>query len=231
MSDTASGEEIVSQDDGIRDVQYYKKDFWKEENLKYSRAHYRMQKCARLVNRLAVSRECSLLDVGCGPATLSELLSPHIEYFGIDIAIQDPGPHLLEFDFLESPMRFADRKFDFIVAQGVFEYVGEHQEQKFSEIAELLAGDGIFIASYVNFDHRARDIYWPYSNVRSFDDFRSSLARHFKMRRCIPTSHNWNHSEPGRKFVSVPNMHMNVNVPIVSRILAVEYFFICSRLA
>jgi SAM-dependent methyltransferase len=218
MSDTASGDGIVRQDDVIRDVQYYKKDFWSEENLKYSPAHYRLRKSARLINRLADRRECSLLDVGCGPATLGTLLSPRIEYFGIDIAIQAPTPNLHEVDFLESPIGFAGRKFDFIVAQGVFEYVGEHQEQKFSEIAELLTDDGRFIASYVNFDHRARDIYWPYNNVRSFDDFR------------IPTSHNWGHSEPGKKLISTPNIYLNFNLPIISRILAVEYFFICSRL-
>lgn len=212
------------------DVQYYKKDFWKQENLKYSHAHYRMQKCARLVTRLAGTAECSLLDVGCGPATLSTLLSSNVEYFGIDIAIQDPAPNLAEFDFLEQPIGFADRKFDFVVAQGVFEYVGEHQEQKFAEIANLIADDGLFIASYVNFDHRARDIYWPYSNIRSSDDFRQSLGRHFKLRRCIPTSHNWRHNEPGKKLLSGPNMYINFRLPIVTRMLAVEYFFVCSRL-
>jgi SAM-dependent methyltransferase len=230
MSDTASGDGIIRQDDVIPDVQYYKKDFWSQENLKYSAAHYRLRKSARLINRLAGPRACSLLDVGCGPATLGALLSPRIEYFGIDIAIQAPAPNLQEVDFLESPIGFAGRKFDFIVAQGVFEYVGEHQDKKFAEIAELLTDDGRFIASYVNFDHRARDIYWPYSNVRSFDDFRGSLASHFKVRRYIPTSHNWGHSEPGNKLISTPNLYLNFTLPIISRMLAVEYFFICSRL-
>ena len=214
--------------DSCSEVHYYKKDFWKQENLKYSRTHYRMRKCARLVNRLAGNAECSLLDVGCGPATLSTLLSPGIEYFGIDIAIQEPAPNLMEFDFLEAPIAFADRKFDFVVAQGVFEYVGEHQEQKFAEIAELLADGGLFIASYVNFDHRARDIYQPYSNVRSFADFHRSLRKHFKVRRHIPTSHNWRHNEPGKKIFSALNMYITVHLPVVSRILAVEYFFLCS---
>jgi SAM-dependent methyltransferase len=225
MTDTAGDK---GTGDRVRDVQYYKKDFWKQENLKYSRAHYRMRKCARLVNRLAGNAECSLLDVGCGPATLSTLLSPGIEYFGIDIAIQDPAPNLAEFDFLEAPIAFAGRKFEFVVAQGVFEYVGEHQEEKFAEIAELLTDNGLFIASYVNFDHRARDIYQPYSNVRSLDDFHGSLSNHFEVRRYVPTSHNWRHNEPGRKFLCDLNMHINFNLPVVSRILAVEYFFMCS---
>ena len=231
MTDTADDKGTVRHGDRVSDVQYYKKDFWKQENLKYSRAHYRMRKCARLVNRLAGNAECSLLDVGCGPATLSTLLSPGIEYFGIDIAIQCPAPNLAEYDFLKAPIGFASRRFDFIVAQGVFEYVGEHQEQKFAEIGELLNDNGLFIASYVNFDHRAKDIYWPYSNVRSFDDFHQSLRKYFRVRRYIPTSHNWRHNEPGKKLVSNPNMYINFHLPIISRVLAVEYFFVCSRLS
>jgi len=229
MSDTASDDRIVRQEHVTGGAPYYKKDFWSKENLKYLPAHYRMRKAARLINRLAGGRECTLLDVGCGPATLGTLLTPRIAYFGIDIAIRDPAPNLREVDFLETPIGFADRQFDFVVAQGVFEYVGEHQERKFAEVAELLADGGLFIASYVNFDHRARDIYWPYSNVQSLNDFRTSLATHFSVRKCVPTSHNWGHSEPRRKLISVPNMYLNVNLPIISRILAVEYFFICSR--
>jgi hypothetical protein len=52
-------------------------------------------------------------------------------------------------------------------------------------------------------------MYWPYSNVQAFDDFRRSLGRYFKIQRFFPTSHNWHHLE-------------------LSRMLAVEYFFICS---
>jgi hypothetical protein len=48
------------------------------------------------------------------------------------------------------------------------------------------------------------------------------------MRRFFPTSHNWNHSEPRRKLAQAVNMHINANVPFISRALAVEYFFVCS---
>ena len=68
----------------------YKRDFWANENTKYTRPHHRMLKVARLVNRLAAGRNCRLLDVGCGPATLGHLLDPNVEYYGIDIAIQEP---------------------------------------------------------------------------------------------------------------------------------------------
>lgn len=206
----------------------YKKDFWRKENLNYSRPHYRMEKVSRLINRLAPSNGCTLLDVGCGPATLKSILRSNIQYYGIDIAIHDPAPNLIEADFLETPIRFSDKMFDIIIAQGVFEYVGDFQSKKFAEIAQLLNEDGTFIVSYVNFDHRHRDIYWPYSNVQPFNDFRESLAQHFKIRRFFPTSHNWNHWEPSRKLIRAANMHINLNIPFISPVLAVEYLLICS---
>ena len=209
-------------------VRYYKRDFWSEENLKYDRPHYRMQKAARIIRKVAGDRPQSLLDVGCGPAALKRLLPPNIDYYGIDIAIQSPAPYLVESDFLESRIGIGDKKFDIVTAQGVFEYVGELQPQKFAEIAEILEPGGTFIVSYVNFAHRQRDIYWPYSNIQAPEDFRASLAQHFVIRSVIPTSHNWHHGEPNRRIIQAANMHLNVSIPYISRILAVENFFICS---
>ena len=206
----------------------YKKEFWSEENRRYSRPHYRLEKVARVINKLTHGRECDLLDVGCGPATVQSYLKPNIRYYGIDIAIHNPAPNLLEADLMEAPIRFGNKKFDIILAQGFFEYVGGYQSEKFTEIAQILNSGGTFIVSYVNFDHRKRDIYWPYSNVQPLGEFRRSLERAFKVRRSFPTSHNWGHWEPGRKLLQTANMHINMNVPVISRVLGVEYFFLCS---
>ena len=67
-------------------------------------------------------------------------------------------------------------KRDIVLAQGVFEYVGDLQNQKFAEIAQLLDDNGRFVVSYVNFDHRDRKIYRPCSNVQPPGEFRSSEA-------------------------------------------------------
>ena len=229
MGDPAAGDSCVSED-GVGNT-LYKRGFWGRENLKYSASHYRLEKSARIINRLARSRRCTLLDVGCGPATLMSALRSNIQYYGIDIAIHDPAPNLIEADFLETPIRFGDKRFDLVIAQGVFEYVGSSQAQKFAEIAKILKDAGVFIVSYVNFGHRNRNIYWPYSNVQPLNDFRQSLAQHFEIRRSFPTSHNWNHSEPSRKLIKAGNMHININIPVISRVLAVEYFFICTSRA
>jgi SAM-dependent methyltransferase len=226
MCDLPKGENIFTENDSSGTL--YKRDFWSTENQKYSRPHHRLEKSARIINRLTRGRECTLLDVGCGPATLMRLLRPTIHYYGIDIAIHDPAPNLREADFLQAPIRFDSQHFDIVLAQGVFEYVGNFQDQKFAEIAQLLNGNGRFIVSYVNFDHRDRKIYRPYSNVQSPGEFRRSLSRHFRILRYFPTSYNWHHLEPSRKLVKAANMHVNVNVPLMSRLLAVEYFFICA---
>jgi len=227
MRDQANSQSLESQ--GDISATLYKKDFWSQENLKYGKPHHRLEKSARIINRLAQGKECTLLDVGCGPATLMSLLRPNIRYHGIDIAIHAPAQNLVEADFLEAPIKFGDKTFDIVVAQGVFEYVGDFQARKFAEISQLLNGSGMFIVSYVNFGHRSTNIYWPYSNVQALGDFRRSLACHFRIQRFFPTSHNWNHIEPSRRLVRTANMHINFNIPFVSRVLAVEYFFICSK--
>jgi cyclopropane fatty-acyl-phospholipid synthase-like methyltransferase len=208
----------------------YKRDFWADENTKYARPHHRMQKVARLVNRLAAGRDCRLLDVGCGPATLGRLLAPNIDYYGIDIAIQEPSPNLKECDVLQEPISSEAAPFDLVVAQGLFEYLADRRSRKFAEISDLLTPDGTFIVSYVNFDHRSPNYYWPYSCIQPPAQFRDSLAEHFTVEKQIPTSHNWNHSEPERWFVRVPNMHLNVNIPVLTNWLGVEYIYICRPL-
>jgi SAM-dependent methyltransferase len=206
----------------------YKKDFWRTENLNYSKPHRRMEKVARTVNSLAAGKECTLLDVGCGPATLASLLQPNVLYHGVDIAIQEPAPNLLEADLLETAIAFGDRRFDIVVAQGFFEYVGEFQSTKLAEIADLLANGGTFVTSYVNFDHRDPYIYKPYSNVQPFGKFRASVAEHFTVRRVIPTSYNWRHNESDRKIVTALGLSTDLNIPVLGPRLAIQYILVCT---
>jgi SAM-dependent methyltransferase len=208
---------------------YYKRDFWADENLKYERPHFRLEKAARLVNKIAKGEDCNLLDVGCGPAALMQLLDPNIHYHGIDIAIQKPSSKLVEADFVEGPIKFNDESSDIIVTQGVFEYIGSVQEQKLAEIRDLLNADGVFVATYVNFDHRNKNVYWPYNNIQPFGVFHRSLTQFFHVNRYFPTSHRWCHDEPRDRFMWTIQRHINVNIPLISRLFGVEYFFICSK--
>ena len=214
---------------GDTEGKLYKRDFWITENLRYAKPHFRLEKSARIINRLARDRECSLLDVGCGPATLMHLLGENIHYYGVDIAIQSPSPNLLQTDLTQKPIAFGSQEFDIVIAQGFFEYIADYQDRKFSEIANVLKQNGKFIATYVNFAHRDRQIYWPYSNVQSISDFRAALARRFRVDQCFPTSYNWHHSEPNRWFLRQSQLRLNLNIPVVGASLAVEYFFICSQ--
>lgn len=207
---------------------YYKREFWATENLKYVRPHFRLAKAARIVNRLARGKECELLDVGCGPATLAGLLDKNIRYYGIDIAIHNPSPNLLERDFLAEPIQFGGRKFDIVLAQGVFEYVGKFQAQKLAEIKQLLRDRGTFIVTYVNFGHLHGRIYEPYSNVQSIEEFQKSLTEVFRIDLCFPTSYHWYHREPNKEWLKAIQMRINLKIPLLSRLFGVEYFFICS---
>ena len=224
MNDAARG--IVPGD--RKTVRHYKREFWSKENLKFSQPWYRLEKTVRLINRLARGKECSLLDIGCGPATLMRMLPKNIDYYGIDIAIHNPATNLIEVDLLGAPIRFGDKRFDIVVALGVFEYMADSQSQKFAEIARLLNDDGLFIASYTNFGHRNKRIYEAFSNVQPLGDFRCDLARYFDIVKFFPASHNWAHGLPSREAVKAINMHVNMNIPFIGPVLAVEYFFICS---
>jgi SAM-dependent methyltransferase len=227
MNDPADGEEISVHDDSDA-VKYYKRDFWSEENLKFTRPHFRLKKAARIINKMAQGKERDLLDVGCGPSALMSLLEKNIHYYGIDIAIHEPAPNLLEADFLEVPIKFGDKQFDIVLAQGVFEYVGEFQSRKFAEISELLRQDGVFIVSYTNFGHHRKQIYWPFSNVQPIRDFRENLERYFQIDRYFPVAHNWHHGAPQKNWLQAIQMPIDLNIPVISPVLASEYFFICS---
>jgi len=205
----------------------YPRDFWQQENLRYAGPHHRLEKCARLVNRLAAGRRCDLLDVGCGPAALRALLDPGIRYHGIDIAVQEPGPDLVEMDFLQAPIGFRGQTFQLAVAQGVFEYVGGAQCEKLAEIRDVLVPGGAFVASYVNFGHRRPHLYEPYNNIRPVADFAADLAEHFVIRRTLPTALNWRHQEPNRRWLRAVNLRLDRDLPVIGPRLAVEYLFVC----
>jgi SAM-dependent methyltransferase len=213
----------------VGNVEYPKKDFWRNEGQKFVEPHHRLRKAARIVTRLAGTRKCDLLDLGCGPATLARLLPATIHYYGIDLAIRDPAPNLLESDLIENPIRFGDRRFDIVLAQGLFEYLEDAQDRKLEEIAGILAPGGTFVVSYTNFRHRRTELYGPYSNVRAPGEFRRSLEAVFRVQRQLVASHNWHHGQPVRPLTMALNMHVNLRIPIVTPRLAVEYFFVCSR--
>jgi polysaccharide pyruvyl transferase WcaK-like protein/SAM-dependent methyltransferase len=211
------------------DLEYYKEDYWRAENLKFSRPHHRLEKSARIISRLWRGRKCELLDVGCGPAALKWLLPPNVSYYGIDIAIGESAPNLMEADILQTPIGFGDKKFDMVSAQGVFEYLGDHQLEKLAEIASILKPGGKFLVTYWNFGHRRPLVYDSFSHVQRLADFRQALEQYFSVDQFFPASHNWEQSSPSRPLIRAINMRVNMHIPVISPKLAVEYFFLCSR--
>ncbi len=148
--DNAANDPAVSEGNGLA-TNLYDEEFWRTENLKFGQPWYRLEKSAPLITSLANGKRCTLLDIGCGPATMMGMLPKTIEYFGIDIAIQNPAPNLREIDLVENPIAFDDNRFDIVIAQGVFEYFGAAQQQKFAEIAAILRPAGTFVVSYTKF--------------------------------------------------------------------------------
>lgn len=211
------------------ELNFSRKEFWGQEHHKFVEPHFRLEKSARLINKLAPAGASTLLDIGCARAALKDLLKPSIQYFGIDVAIREPASYLHEADILESPIEFDGRHFDLVIAQGVFEYLGDVQRDKFHEIAEILNPNGRFILTYENFAHRRPSIYWAYSNVQTPAAFRASLEQEFVIERQWPTSLNWRHSQPVRPLTKTLNRIVTRSIPVVTPKFAVEYFFVCSN--
>lgn len=214
---------------GAANAALYKKDFWDTANLEFGEPWYRLRKAARIIAALAGDGKRLLLDIGCGPGTLGELLPANVEYHGIDIAIHSTAANFREADIVHSPVEFDGKRFDLVSALGLFEYVEDAQSRKFEEIARLLTDDGKFVLTYTNFGHRKKRTYEAFTNIQPLEDFRRDLRRHFVIERSFPASHNWKHSQPDRKLVKAANMRVSANIPLVSPKLAVDYFFICSR--
>ena len=229
MNDMASEASVLPGDDAGRAARYYKREFWIEENRKHIPAHYRLRKLARIISKVAAGKTTDLLDVGCGPGTLRQLLPDNVSYYGIDIAIHDPAPNLREADIIETPIGFGSRRFQVVVAQGLFEYLGHAQASKFAEVASILTRRGVFIVTFTNFGHRRAHIYEPFNNIQSVSEFRASLARYFHIDKFVPISHNWYGGQPTRRLVKAANMYVSCNIPGLSPRLAVEYVFLCSR--
>ena len=177
---------------------------------------------------MAGDRECTLLDVGCGPAALRPVLRPNVRYHGIDIAIHEPADYLRELDIAQKPIDFEGRRFDFVTAMGLFEYMGQQQDRKLEEIRAVLKPDGKFIMSYINFGHYHR-LVWPnYNNVKPVAEMAKGLSQVFKVEKYFPVSHHWRQKQPGKRSLQGLQMRINFNIPVVSSMIAVEYFFICS---
>ena len=209
--------------------QYLGKNYWINNTDFYKQPYFRLQKCARIVNSLVNGRQCDLLDVGCGPATLAEFLSPDIQYFGIDIAIHTPGPNFIELDIIENEIKFGNMRFDLIVAAGLFEYMGKFQQEKLFEINQLLKPGGKFVATYTNFNHvRMPAEHPPYNNIRPIKTFKLDLEKYFHIERFFPCSHNRVNRELRREWLKKIQMPLCFNIPIFSPLFAVNYFFICS---
>ena len=207
---------------------FRKRDYWIVENSQYAEVSFRLRKCGRIINDLAGGRECSLLDVGCGPGALRTVLAPNIRYYGIDIAIHERAPHFRELDLANDEISYDGMRFDFVTAFGFFEYMGHVQNKKLQEIKACLKPGGKFLMTYINFGHFRRQIWPNYNNVQPIDQMLKNVEDAFRVEKLFPASHHWRQKQPGKNAIPVVQMHVNFNIPLLSPLLAVEYLFVCS---
>jgi SAM-dependent methyltransferase len=99
----------------------------------------------------------TVLDLGCGPATMRAVLPTHVEYFGVDFApsiireLGDPS-HFEVADFNVDPTCFGTKKFDVLICSGIFEYIREPL-RFIAFLASKVSDEGHLILSYTNRQH------------------------------------------------------------------------------
>lgn len=107
---------------------------WRGNAYRFGRPHARLQLVARIVSTLPArsgahaSHPRTLLDLGCGPAALRQLLPADIAYHGVDLTAEalPPGRESDRFavaDLNADVDPFPTRTFDVLVVSGMFEYV------------------------------------------------------------------------------------------------------------
>jgi SAM-dependent methyltransferase len=130
--------------------------FWNRRAKPFAVPHARLNVIARLIRESEGPRR-HLLDVGCGPASLRQVIPADTEYFGADVADEiiasfgDPA-HFQAFDWNRSPRLFDGRLFDVIVCSGFLEYTNDI-EAALGHLRAQLAPGGRLIASYMNHQH------------------------------------------------------------------------------
>ncbi len=130
--------------------------YWNSRTLDFQKVHPRLRIIRRLFDAIPAQVR-TVLDVGCGPATIRDILPSHIEYFGVDFAqvvidaFRDPV-HYEVADINASPRCFGARRFDVIICSGIFEYVKD--PVAFVEFLEAKSHvGGHLLLSYTNRQH------------------------------------------------------------------------------
>lgn len=133
--------------------------YWQRESLIYRQPHRRLKQVARLLNDGPTRR---LLDVGCGPAALRDLLAADFKYLGCDIASHAApllGENFLRQDFnVECDLNyFAGKGIDVVHVGGVLEYL-HHPGQLLGEIRRVTGPGTRLIVTSTHFEsHYYRD--------------------------------------------------------------------------
>jgi len=207
---------------------FYQRDYWIKENLRYTHVYFRTVKLASIINAMSRGEQCDLLDVGCGPETLSSLLNKNINYFGIDIAIQNPKQHLREVDITCNPIHFKGQIFDFVVAAGLFEYMGGHSEEKYLEIRSLLKPSGKFIVTYMNMAHCTKPSYPSWNNITTINKFKTDLSKYYYIQDYFPSYYSTKSGDLQNVLMRKLQLHFNLDLPLLGKKYGVNYIFICS---
>ncbi len=133
---------------------------WRGDSY-YEKQHVRLRVIAASLRRMySDAGRPGVLDIGCGAGLLGAALGEGFDYFGCDASDalfaegETPDGHKAHWAYDEArpALPFDDRRFDIVVCSGFLEYVSD-RAGFLKCVRARLAGDGLFVASFINF-HR-----------------------------------------------------------------------------
>jgi predicted TPR repeat methyltransferase len=131
----------------------------------------------------SISKDQDLLDIGIGTGLCSiKFRKAGLKVFGIDGSQEmlkacrkkNFTEELILFDLTQKEFPFKNRRFDLIIAYGVFHIIG-YIEHIVKEVYERLSKNGIFLFSVVENDSFLTELYQP-GKIKGIFEFRNSTS-------------------------------------------------------
>lgn len=128
-------------------------EHWNDRARAFGTPHARLRAIANLVASLP-GGPGTLLDLGCGPATLGSMLPSGTDYFGVDIVgdvmpVETSPDHFAVADLNRGEEPFPSRRFDVVVVSGMFEYIRD-PSAFINLLARKVRPGGHLILTYMN---------------------------------------------------------------------------------
>lgn len=205
---------------------------WNRRASAFNNLHPRLHVIRALLDSIPI-RITSVLDVGCGPGTLKQLMPEGVEYFGVDIATDaisaagDPEHFAVE-DLEVAPRAFGDRTFDVVICSGIFEYIHD-RDQFLAFLHRKTTAGGHLVLSQTNHQHYRDGLDWVRGAYAGYEDPHVNFAFIPDVPRMLTQSGFTvvRHRALSARGIQYPFLSRFLRFPL--NVMNRQYVFLCRR--